>query len=152
MANTYSIDLNRDQTVCDRNYLRLLKLLPDLAQEDEREFLLELPGRNTSPVITVTVTDRARYTTELVIRQSAPLPHWAGTSAMSVRVYHDARMAEIIEFNGERRFEARYQYPNARMHQEDEKSQLNRFFGEWLEYCLQYGLARCDALSAVPGS
>ena len=32
-----------------------------------------------------------------------------------------------------------YSYPNAAMHQPDEKSQLNLFLGEWLSHCLACG-------------
>ena len=62
-----------------------------------------------------------------------PLPH------MAVRVDHDARMAEVVGAENARRFRSIYTYPNADMHQPDEKTQLNLFLGEWLGHCLACG-------------
>ncbi|HBX56798.1 MAG TPA: DUF1249 domain-containing protein, partial [Pseudomonas sp.] len=52
---------------------------------------------------------------------------------------HDARMAEVISAQSARRFRSIYPYPNAAMHQPDEKTQLNLFLGEWLSHCLACG-------------
>ena len=65
-----------------------------------------------------------------------------------MRAYHDAGMLEVGMFQSHRKIAARYQYPNHAMHQQDEKSQQNRFLADWLEHCLQHG----RALPAVDGS
>lgn len=59
--------------------------------------------------------------------------------SFEVRLYHDATVAEVIAWEGHRRFHARNEYPNPKMHQADEKAQLNRFLGELLELCLAQG-------------
>ena len=56
-----------------------------------------------------------------------------------MQVYHDARMAEVVSAEHARRFRGIYPYPNAAMHQPDEKAQLNLFLGEWLSHCLACG-------------
>jgi uncharacterized protein YqiB (DUF1249 family) len=56
-------------------------------------------------------------------------------------MYHDARMAEVVEWEGQRGLKGRYEYPNEAMHQEDEKWQRNKFLGELLSYCLREGRA-----------
>ncbi|MGH1439323.1 MAG: DUF1249 domain-containing protein [Cellvibrionaceae bacterium] len=59
--------------------------------------------------------------------------------SFEVRLYHDASVAEVIAWEGNRRFKARHEYPNPRMYHSDEKAQLNRFLGELLELCLTQG-------------
>jgi len=58
---------------------------------------------------------------------------------LEVRVYHDARMAEVVSAGASRHLLGRYPYPNQAMYQPDEKSQLNLFLGEWLSHCLACG-------------
>ncbi len=60
---------------------------------------------------------------------------------MRVRMYHDARMAEVVSCAGVRRVEPRYAYPNERMHQPDEKAQWNRFLADWLALGIDHGHA-----------
>ena len=43
-----------------------------------------------------------------------------------------------------------HDYPNRRMHQVDEKWQLNFFLGEWLRFCLQQGRATACELPFLP--
>jgi len=50
-------------------------------------------------------------------------------------------MLEVGMFQSHRSVAARYQYPNERMYQQDEKAQQNRFLTEWLEHCLHSGRA-----------
>ena len=64
--------------------------------------------------------------------------------AMTVRLYHDASLAEVVgsEVTGYQKHRyllPRYSYPNSAMHQRDEKSQLNQFLGEVLSLCLAEG-------------
>ena len=58
---------------------------------------------------------------------------------LTVRLYHDARLAEVTEASPFRRVQARYPYPNSQMHQRDEKAQWNRFLGEWLAHVHDHG-------------
>jgi uncharacterized protein YqiB (DUF1249 family) len=59
------------------------------------------------------------YTTTLQVRQEHSLP-WLPVPQLEVQVYHDARMAEVVSAEHARRFGI-YPYPNAAMHQPDEK-------------------------------
>ena len=60
---------------------------------------------------------------------------------MKIRLYHDARLAEVIATQGMRQIKPRYDYPNDKMHQPDEKQQMSMFLKEWLQICLRLGLA-----------
>lgn len=128
----YRIDLAAELAECEANYARLLRLLPML-ERDTHAF-----GVGAHLQLHVTVTERSPYTTTLEFCQlPAGIPSVA--PRLTVRAYHDARLAEVIAFTSRRRVQPRYDYPNPAMHQPDEKSQWNRFLGEWLSHCLQHG-------------
>jgi uncharacterized protein YqiB (DUF1249 family) len=60
---------------------------------------------------------------------------------MTVRLYHDARSAEILDVTGQRQLRGFYDYPNVAMMQPDEKAQQNRFLAEFLGVSLATGVA-----------
>ena len=98
-------------------------------------------GKDTktrAPMAALDVIEACPYTTVLQVRQELGLP-WLPAPKLEVRVYHDARMAEVVGAEQARRLLAIYPYPNQAMHQPDEKNQLNQFLGEWLSHCLACG-------------
>ncbi len=137
-ARRYNIDLGAHLAECDGNYLRLTRLMPDLERQDRRVFRILLGAAVLR--VTFEVIDRNRYTTVIVLSQRSGVRGVAEIK-IKVRLYHDARCAEVIEFQGQRRFEPVYQYPNAKMRQPDEKAQVNRFLREFLNACLRHGVA-----------
>ncbi len=145
--NAYVTDLKTLQGECSANYLRLLRLVGDMEQGQRREIGL---GDRTDDRVDDTRTphafalqlhiqQNAPYTTLVEVTQTGPLDRVIESPRMRVHLYHDVRMAEVIDFQRERHFHGRYRYPNARMHQPDEKLQLNRFLGEWLAHGLAHG-------------
>ena len=58
--------------------------------------------------------------------------------AMTVRLYHDARVAEVISSQNTGAFAASYDYPNTKMRQRNEKQMVNIFLAEWLQFCLKH--------------
>jgi hypothetical protein len=88
--------------------------------------------------ILIEVLDNFRYTTSVRISQFAS-NHWLELPSMAVRLYHDARMAEVVNAEHMRQLKGVYPYPNEQMHHVDEKLQRNLYLGEWLCYCLQHG-------------
>ncbi|KPK38068.1 MAG: hypothetical protein AMJ69_09460 [Gammaproteobacteria bacterium SG8_47] len=61
---------------------------------------------------------------------------------MRVRLYHDARLAEVVAYQDQRRFEPEYEFPNERMLHKDEKRQANRLLHELLRFVAQFGQHR----------
>ena len=59
--------------------------------------------------------------------------------SMVIRLYHDARVAEVISSQDIQQVQPRYDYPNVQMHHPDEKEQMNLFLKEWLQLCLRLG-------------
>ena len=134
--------------VCDANYLRLLKLFPDMRENAGHEFEVS-PGGHAVRV-RLHVLERGAFTTLLGLTHVVP-DDAAPDPTFKVRVYHDARSAEVVEYQQQKRFAAVYDYPNAHMRQRDEKAQVNLFLGEVLAHCLRFGVASGSALATIGG-
>jgi uncharacterized protein YqiB (DUF1249 family) len=132
----YHVDLSELMRVYETNYAKLNALLPfQPCVDDVRCYQTE------RIVYQLEVIEVTKYTTLIKICQSDdvltfPLP------TMSVRLYHDARVAEVCATEQLSRIHARYDYPNDTMAQKDEKAQINRFLGDWLTFCLKHGISR----------
>jgi uncharacterized protein YqiB (DUF1249 family) len=129
----FKLNLAELHAVCEANYARLIRLFPDYETSNHRELLVG------GARVRLEVVERCRYTTIFRLFQWHAAERWLGHLQVEVRAYHDAAMIEVGAFQSHRRIEARYQYPNSRMYQQDEKSQQNRFLADWLEHCLQNG-------------
>ncbi len=139
----FRVDLPTYHADCDANYLRLCKLMPELA--DNQSWRYQIPNGT----LEVAVLDRSRYTTEVCLQASASVSsdkdkHWLTPPPITVRLYHDARMAEVVAVNGQGPVGGdglNFRYPNPAMHNEDERQQVNRYLSEWLAHCLANGRA-----------
>lgn len=144
----YQPNLVSLMSLCANNYCLLLKIQADKTQlNQQRHFFI-----NELLAYVVTVNEVTRYTSLITFEQKAhvqnvrvdkstsskALAH-SFHSRMSIRLYHDARMAEVISSQGIRQVKPRYNYPNKHMHQQDEKQQINQFLNEWLQLCLTHG-------------
>ena len=96
----------------------------------------------------ITVNEVTKYTTLITINQEANIRGYNLTELfrpkMVVRLYHDARMAEVISNQDVQQIKPRYDYPNEKMHLPDEKQQVNYFLKEWLQLCLKFGQVNFD--------
>lgn len=129
----YVPDLAEFMAECELNYLRLVKLLAGGA----RKRVLRL---SESHQFVLAVEEAGRYTTTLSLKQTlGEAMHGLVIAELSVRLYHDARLAEVVSCTGLRRLRGVYDYPNRWMAQPDEKAQLNLFLGECLRECLRHG-------------
>ena len=138
LRERYRVDLVELQAACEANYARLMQLLPAMREGAAPRRVALSQGERLLGVLALEVLESCPYTSTLSVRQEHSLA-WLPVPQMEVRVYHDARMAEVIGAQSARRFRGIYPYPNAAMHQPDEKTQLNLFLGEWLSHCLAYG-------------
>lgn len=133
----YRVDLSGLQAICEANYFRLRKLMPEMAVQNERQITLSV-GDEAEQRLEMRVIERCRYTTMLQLSHQQE-DQWLQPPSMEVRLYHDASMAEVVAAYNRRRFRGVYPYPNEQMLQPDEKFQLNNFLGEWLSYCQRHG-------------
>lgn len=137
----YRVDLAADQATCAANYARLQQLLP--AVGDSVAF-----GVGAGVELHLQRIERSRYTDTLTLRQVG-LGLASLAPELTVRLYRDAQLAEVTGFANRRRVQPLYDYPNPAMHQPDEKSQWNRFLGEWLSHCLQHGHSLGEPLPLI---
>jgi uncharacterized protein YqiB (DUF1249 family) len=142
----YVPDLISDMAECDANYIRMLRLFPNLMVEDSLEFGIQ--GTTTDgAIVNVTISERCPYTTMLTVRvTNEEDKSWVKWPLLEVRLYHDVNSAEVVSFQRHRNFKYRYSMPNPHMFQPDEKSQINRFLGELLTFCIKHG----HSLEPVP--
>lgn len=156
VARRYRADLMRYMAECDANYIRLLKLIPDLESLTD-----DLEGQAVSPVfgdadswcfrvggtagvgmpmtVRIRILERFRYTATLEFSACSGFESWLRAPVIGVRVYHDAVTAEVVSYQGRRGFRLSYETPNEQMYHQDEKSQINELLGEWLDLCLSAG-------------
>lgn len=141
----YKVDLPLQMAECEANYVRLLKLLSypqQVASGDvqiEQRFMIAHGQQRWLHLLRI--IERSPYTTTLELSRT-PIGEssaWLALPKLTLRMYHDAKLAEVLAWEGHKRLRPRYEYPNQSMYQSDEKYQLNRFLGEWLALCLEYG-------------
>lgn len=153
----YKVDLPLQMAECEINYARLTKLLANsqLANSDnklsdsshnERRFMIARGQQHWLHLLRI--TERSPYTTTLELSRTATgeSSNWLALPTLTLRMYHDAKLAEVLAWEGHKRLRPRYEYPNQSMYQSDEKYQLNRFLGEWLTLCLEHGHSPDDAI------
>ncbi len=136
MKQTYHVDLAGLMRIYETNYAKLNALLPaNAVVGDVRCY------QAANMIYQLTVNEVTKYTTIVEICQSDALPVFP-LPRMSVRLYHDARVAEVLSSGDFSRVKAKYDYPNDKLLQKDEKHQLNAFLGDWLTFCLRTGISR----------
>ncbi|MEH6472006.1 MAG: DUF1249 domain-containing protein [Halopseudomonas sp.] len=133
----YVPDLSAQMACCESNYHKLMRLLPDFDEVDLRQF--QVSWHQHRALVEIKVEERFAYTTTLRIEQRYQDSSWVQMPALMVRLYHDARMAEVVCRKQRRQLRGSYGYPNEQMHQPDEKAQLNCYLGEWLSQCQAHG-------------
>lgn len=136
----YHVDLAGLQAVCEQNYLRVLQVAPQGPAGTSRSVMLDVNGYAAEAHLEI--REQTKYTTLLSLSLILPLHKWLPLPDLTVRLYHDVRMAEVITADRHRQLDARYSYPNPNMHQPDEKHQLNKLLSEWLQHCLSAGYTK----------
>jgi len=136
LKRDYIPDLSAFMSLCDANYAKMMQLLPYFETEDVRVFGLSRKQHDLGK-IRIEIIERCRYTTTLKLFQEDT--SLKSSTCMEVRLYHDARMAEVMSYQGVGKLRASYSYPNDRMFQKDEKALCNEFLADWLSYCLKFG-------------
>lgn len=134
----YTVDLSGLHAVYERNYNRLIRLLPHIRDNSYSRCIAFTTDQRMKTHLHFSVIENSPYTSYLLLKQD-DLLDWLPTPKLYIRCYHDAKLAEITFAQNTRSFKGVYAYPNQAMHQPDEKKQLNYFLEEWLERCLLSG-------------
>lgn len=120
--------------LCEINFTLLCRLMPG----EKRQGALTI-WQIKRQKYQITIEELTRYTKLISIRQLTSLINYCCLPTINVRVYYDARVAEVCSTQQISRFKARYDYPNATMCQPDEKCQINQSLTDWLHHCVVYG-------------
>lgn len=143
-------------TLCERNYAQLRFFLPGaVAPHPSSGGATRVMRAGDSKVIQINESEGYRikllelckFTTTIKIEHvSDTVLGWLRPQ-FEVRLYHDARLAEVISCQQVRRFKAVYDYPNLEMMQPDEKRQINLLLRDWLMLCQRQGYHSVESLS-----
>lgn len=118
----------------EANFAKLARVIPGL-RNLQAAVAVRGPD-NTSLELRILESSRYTKTFSLRLKQDPSQP-WLTHLQLKIRNYYDAGVTEVLAFQQHHRLEARYPYPNSRMHQPNEKWQINQFLGEWLDHCLR---------------
>jgi uncharacterized protein YqiB (DUF1249 family) len=137
-------------TLCERNYAQLRFFLPGSVAVAHGTASANQTGQGLagdSKVIQINayegyrikLLELCKFTTTIRIEHvSEQMLGWLRPQ-FEVRLYHDARLAEVVSCQQVRRFKAVYDYPNLEMMQPDEKRQINLLLRDWLLLCHRQG-------------
>lgn len=132
------------------NYMKIMRVLPVLSLIDKPAVFTFNIGNQT---FTLDIKEITPYTSLIAIDTQLNMQNqWVPQIHLKVRVYHDARVAEAVNFQHHQRFLGKYNYPNPKMYQTNEKQQINRFLGEWLDYCIKTNCVLSDPASQTHGT
>lgn len=103
----YTPDFPEMMRLCETNFAQLRRLLP------RTDAVGDMAGYQVgSAQYRLTIVESTRYTTLVSIEQTAPAVSYWSLPSMTVRLYHDAMVAEVCSSQQIFRFKARYDYPN----------------------------------------
>ncbi|CAK0770505.1 DUF1249 family protein [Escherichia coli] len=119
----YTPDFPEMMRLCEMNFSQLRRLLPRN----------DAPGETVSYQVAnaqyrLTIVESTRYTTLVTIEQTAPAISYWSLPSMTVRLYHDAMVAEVCSSQQIFRFKARYDYPKEGANKRENSSRLTQSF------------------------
>lgn len=136
-AVKYRQNLPAFMTLCEQNYFRIMRLMP---KDESVGKTVDILVANFCYQLEITAS--AKFTTEVSFRQTQGDIMGFVSPKLMVRVYHDARVAEVFCLNYPNRVKPSYHYPNPQMRHKDEKYQINAFLFDWLDFCISHGRSR----------
>ena len=134
VTRKYIPDLKEFMALCASNYAKFSRLLNLAELEVGQGFSLPIEKQ---PNLLISMKQKSRHTATYELSQESE--QISLKRNYLVRMYHDAKMAEVLSGLNQGMLPPVYQFPNTEMKQPDEKIQLNRFLSEWLNFCLEFG-------------
>lgn len=127
---------NNMTSIHEVNYAKLMCVVPQVL---ELALMQKMRLKINNEKIIVCIEECTKFTTSLsFFTQHGSTLKWLPGVFIQARMYHDAKVAEVVNFQQNKRFNSRYDYPNKKMHQPNEKQQINYFLGEWLDHCIEH--------------
>lgn len=128
------------EKLCESNYQKLFRLIPNLCSLHAAA----IGHTERQPALYLDIVERNRYTLTI------ELSHCFNQSfdqlmepALKIRIYLDAKLAEVIRDHDRPAVERIYQNPGQLLEIQEYKWRLNYFLQKWLDHCLssQYRFA-----------
>jgi uncharacterized protein YqiB (DUF1249 family) len=126
---------------CERNYRRLQQVMPD-SKRQAAATKIQYQDQPSSGML-IEVIEVTKYTSTLLIVADKAGPQWLPEIEIKVRVYRDARMAEVIEWCSDRTIPWALSEHKG-MQARDEKWQWNMFLSELLSHGLRHGITELE--------
>ena len=129
----YTPMITRLMGVYEENYKRLLWFLPDIGCLTEG-----LEVTTDDQLTRFRIEEKHRFTTVVEIEYRTDL-NLAGLGEMQflAKLSHDAKVAEVLRFQGQGQFREHYPQSNPKMFQVNEKELSNFFLYECLKYWME---------------
>lgn len=119
----------------EHNYATLCALFPEIVAGNLSSLKLDLEHSS----VILKIKEKNKYTLLLeVAEKNLVNPVWKQALNMRVRLYTDAKLAEVVHYQGKTRFLPKYDTPNPKMYHRDEKQQINHLLYDWLLYLNRY--------------
>ena len=132
-SSRYRVNLDELMQLYAANYSLMTRLFP--TQLEVGQILRLTPKLGEDYLLES--KELTRYTALYEIRQASAQAYNYLQPQLLVRLYHDARLAEVCASQQIYKLKPRYDYPNKKMHHQDEKHQTNQFLNDWLVFCLK---------------
>ncbi|WP_133408066.1 DUF1249 domain-containing protein [Parashewanella tropica] len=125
----YRPNVSQFLALCGRNYHELLRWLPAQIELGQSYVV-----SGSTAKLEVQLVENTKYTQLIEIRRplSSSAHNYIKQPKVSVRLYHDAQLAEVLSSQQIYHLLPVYDYPNPEMHQTNEKYQMNAFLSELL--------------------
>ncbi len=118
----------------EENYQALVALIPDMTVDSAiLSSICDLPDLHME------VIERGKYTLTISFLHLLDDHEVVPDMYLKIKVYHDARVAEVLTYQNKTGFARIYTYPNRKIRYPIEKRRVNQFFSEWLAYCAARG-------------
>ena len=124
----YQPNVSEFLALCGRNYHKIQLWLPQDIKMGSRWQVSGHVGQ-----LDVAVIENTKYTQLIEISRPLSSGNFVNQPKMLVRVYHDAQLAEVLSSQQIYSLYPVYDYPNPKMHQRNEKYQINAFLEELLK-------------------
>jgi uncharacterized protein len=124
----YQPNVSQFLALCGRNYAHILRWLPEKALVGELWRV-----RGAVGLLEVGILENTRYTQLVEISRPGIGSGLVSVPSVQVRIYHDAKLAEVLSSQQIFRLQPVYDYPNSCMHHSNEKYQVNAFLEELLK-------------------
>jgi uncharacterized protein YqiB (DUF1249 family) len=135
---THSIRQQRSKNpmwLYEYNYATLCTLFSDIIYGDAQT----LQHQTEFSSLKIQLKEKNKYTLLLEVTEKFPrAPGMEKPLQMRIRLYTDAKLAEVVTYQGRARFQPKYELPNPRMYHRDEKRQINYLLHDWLLYLSRY--------------